>query len=249
MKARAGLAFPTNVKILQTRTDGTLIRETSVKNRVLKQYGLYSYARFVLGSFNNGSIFDWKQYVPKYLAVGTNKAPLTGAPGTETAVNFTDISLFHEINDCDVTGEPIEHNRIKRKILAKLDSFFNGSKCEPFDEQIEVIFQNKDELYKYKPDIFVMCENATRKGESFTSVPKIIFEVVSKSTASHDYITKLAVYQKFKVEEYNIVEQSGKIIQYSLVDNQYIIADVYKNDDEYVSTVFNDLKISLKEIY
>ena len=44
----------------------------------------------------------------------------------------------------------IEHNRIKRKILAKLDSFFNGSKCEPFDEQIEVIFQNKDELYKYK---------------------------------------------------------------------------------------------------
>ena len=94
-----------------------------------------------------------------------------------------------------------------------------------------------------------MCENATTKGESFTSVPKIIFEVVSKSTASHDYITKLAVYQKFKVEEYNIVEQSGKIIQYSLVDNQYIISDVYKNEDEYVSTVFTDLKISLKEIY
>ena len=47
----------------------------------------------------------------------------------------------------------------------------------------------------------------------------------------------------------NIVEQSGKIIQYAMVDNQYVIADVYKNDDEYVSTVFNDLKISLKEIY
>ena len=143
----------------------------------------------------------------------------------------------------------IEHNRIKRKILSKLDNFFKESQCEPFDEQIEVIFQNKDELYKYKPDIFVMCENATTKGESFTSVPKIIFEVVSKSTASHDYITKLAVYQKFKLEEYNIVEQNGKIIQYSLVDNQYEIADVYKNDDIYVSTVFEDLKISLKEIY
>lgn len=127
--------------------------------------------------------------------------------------------------------------------------FLNGSKCEPFDEQTEVIFQSKDEIYKYKPDIFVMCENSTKKGESFTSSPKIIFEVVSKTTASHDYITKLAVYQKFKVEEYNIVEQSGKIIQYSLVDNQYIISDVYKNDDLYQSTVFNDLKISLKDIY
>lgn len=143
----------------------------------------------------------------------------------------------------------IEHNRIKRKILSKLDNFFKESQCEPFDEQIEVIFQNNDELYKYKPDIFVMCGNSTKKGQSFTSSPKIIFEIVSKSTASHDYITKLAVYQKFKVEEYNIVEQNGKIIQYSLVDNQYEIADVYKNDDIYVSTVFEDLKISLKEIY
>lgn len=143
----------------------------------------------------------------------------------------------------------IEHNRIKRKILSKLDNFFKESECEPFDEQIEVIFQNNDELYKYKPDIFVMCGNSTKKGQSFTSSPKIIFEIVSKSTASHDYITKLAVYQKFKVEEYNIVEQNGKIIQYSLVDNQYEIADVYKNDDIYVSTVFEDLKISLKEIY
>lgn len=94
-----------------------------------------------------------------------------------------------------------------------------------------------------------MCENSTKKGESFTSAPKIIFEIVSKSTSSHDYITKLAVYQKFKVQEYNIVEQSGKIIQYSLVDGQYIISDAYKNDDAYVSSVFNDLKINLKEIY
>ena len=167
----------------------------------------------------------------------------------EIQKNFNGKAEFDNGSIFLTSNTSIEHNRIKRRILSKLDDFFKGSKCEPFDEQIEVIFQNKDEIYKYKPDIFVMCENATRKGESFTSIPKIIFEVVSKSTASHDYITKLAVYQKFKVEEYNIVEQSGKIIQYSLVDNQYVISEVYKNDDDYVSTVFSDLKISLKEIY
>ena len=47
----------------------------------------------------------------------------------------------------------------------------------------------------YNPDTFVAYEEAIRNGESFTCAPKIIFEVVSKSTASHDYITKLAVYQ------------------------------------------------------
>lgn len=104
-------------------------------------------------------------------------------------------------------------------------------------------------LRKYKPDIFVMCNDATRKGESFTSPPKLVFEVVSKSTSSHDYITKLAVYQKYGVQEYNIVEQDGKIVQYSLEDTDYRITNVFKNDDKYVSTVFADLKISLKDIF
>ncbi|RQN02543.1 Uma2 family endonuclease [Clostridium butyricum] len=143
----------------------------------------------------------------------------------------------------------IQHNRIKRKILSKLDSFLTGSKYEAFDEAIEVIFQDMEEVYKYKPDVFVMCENSTRKGESFTSAPTIIFEIVSKSTASHDYITKLAVYQKFKVKEYNIVEQNGKIIQYSYVDDQYVINDVYKNDDIYVSSIFKEFQMKLSDIF
>lgn len=143
----------------------------------------------------------------------------------------------------------ISHNRIKRKILSKLDNYFTGTKCEPFDEQIEVIFKSENDIRKYKPDVFVMCEDATRQGESFTSSPKLIFEVVSKSTSDHDYITKLAVYQKYGVLEYNIVEQSGKIIQYLLVDNKYTISDVFKNHDEYISTAFPNLRINLKDIF
>lgn len=167
----------------------------------------------------------------------------------EIQKNFNGKAEFDNGSIFLTSNTSIEHNRIKRKILSKLDDFFNGATCEPFDEQIEVIFQNQEEVYKYKPDVFVMCDNQERKGESFISVPRIIFEIISKSTASHDYITKLAVYQKFKVQEYNIVEQSGKIIQYSLVDDQYTISDVYKNDDVYVSSVFEDLEIRLKDIF
>lgn len=113
LKARNGLVFPTNVKIIRKNSDGTLIQETAIKNRVLKTFGLYSYVRFILGSFNSGSLWDYKQYVPKYLAVGTNSAPLTGAPSTDTAVKITDISLFHELDDSAITGEPTENHRIK----------------------------------------------------------------------------------------------------------------------------------------
>lgn len=128
LKARNGLIFPTNVRIIQTYSDGTIIRDTAVKNRVLKEYGLYSYVRFILGSFNNGAIWDYKQYVPKYLAVGSNKAPLTGAPGTETAVKVTDLSLFHELDDSMYTGEKTENHRIK----INRANYVEDNESEPF---------------------------------------------------------------------------------------------------------------------
>lgn len=143
----------------------------------------------------------------------------------------------------------IRHNEIKSNILASLIMFLKGHRCKAYDEQIEVVFRNDTELYKYKPDIFVMCEDATKNGESFTSSPKVIFEVVSKSTASHDYITKLAVYQKFRVLEYNIVEQSGHIIQYSIEDSTYLIKSTFKGNDTFTSSVFPDLEIKLEDIF
>ena len=108
---------------------------------------------------------------------------------------------------------------------------------------------NQDDIRKYKPDIFVMCEDATKKGESFTSAPKLIFEIFSKSTAKFDKGRKYDTYEKFGVLEYNLVEQTGFIVQHKLIDGAYQIVNVYKNNDEYESVVFPDLKINLRDIF
>lgn len=142
-----------------------------------------------------------------------------------------------------------KHNKIISRLNYKLMTFLDKSKCDVYTESIEVIFRNNEEVYKYKPDVFVMCDDGARDGESFTSSPKIIFEVISKSTASHDYITKLDVYQRFGVLEYNLVEQEGYIVQYSLIDNQYKITNVFKDKDDYTSTVFPSISINLKDIF
>lgn len=110
---KSPILFPVNVQILHKTTDGRLLKSQAIKNRVLKTFGLYSWVRFILGDFYNNNLLDEGQYIPKYLAVGSNEQPLNGAPGTDTAVKITDISLFNEINDSAVTGEPIERNRIK----------------------------------------------------------------------------------------------------------------------------------------
>ncbi|MGL5149449.1 MAG: Uma2 family endonuclease [Clostridium sp.] len=143
----------------------------------------------------------------------------------------------------------IKHNKIISMLNFKLMSFLDKSKCDVYTESIEVIFRNREEIYKYKPDVFVMCEERSMQGESFTSSPKIIFEFISKSTAGHDYITKLDVYQRFGVLEYNLVEQEGYIVQYSLMDGQYKITNVFKGNDTYVSSVFSDMSIDLEDIF
>ncbi|MGL5084237.1 MAG: Uma2 family endonuclease [Clostridium sp.] len=141
------------------------------------------------------------------------------------------------------------HNRTVRRILTKLDGYFDGSSCEPFAEQIEVIFKNDIEQYNFLPDVFVMCDDAESLGESFTSVPKIIFEVVSEKYADNDYFIKARIYQKFKVLEYNIVEPSGSITQYTLVDGHYKTPKVFSKEDNYTSSVFKDLSFDLSNIF
>lgn len=108
---KSRLIFPVNVQIYHKSTDGQILNHSAVKNMVLKEYGLYSYVRWLIGSFHNGALEDNGQFVPQYLAVGSNQAPLNGAPGTDTAVKITDISLFHELDDSAVTGEP--QNRVR----------------------------------------------------------------------------------------------------------------------------------------
>lgn len=141
------------------------------------------------------------------------------------------------------------HNRIVRKILSKLDGYFDGSECEPFSEQIEVIFKNENEQYNFLPDIFVMCKDAETLGESFISSPKVIFEVVSEKYSDNDYFIKARIYQKFGVLEYNIVEPSGSITQYTLVNGTYGTPKVFSSKDIYISAVYKDLKIELRSIF
>lgn len=106
---KARVVFPVNVRILQKDSNNNLVRSYVTKNMVLKEYGLYGYIRFLLGSFQNNSLLDQSLFVPKYLAVGTNDGEATGAPGVDTVVKVSDTSLYHEIIE---SGSGIKTNRI-----------------------------------------------------------------------------------------------------------------------------------------
>lgn len=142
-----------------------------------------------------------------------------------------------------------KHNKIIRRIIQGIGTFFDNTKCDYYNEQIEVIFKNETEVYKYKPDIFVICDNFEEDGESIVGTPKIVFEVVSENYEHYDYFIKLRTYEKFGVLEYNIVNQYGNIIQYILKDDKYIVSKSFHKDEVYKSQVFPDLKIDLSYVF
>lgn len=142
-----------------------------------------------------------------------------------------------------------KHNIILNNINAYLTLYFRGKNCRSYTEQIEVIFKSENDLKKYKPDIFVMCGNTEQKGESFLSAPKIIFEILSKSTSKVDKGAKYYTYEKYGVLEYNIVDQNGFIVQHTLIDGAYEITNTFKKGDKYISSIFTDLIIDVDLIF
>jgi Uma2 family endonuclease len=148
------------------------------------------------------------------------------------------------------------HNKIIRKIARYVEDFLEGSKCEVYTEQVAVIYENDSNRKEYQPDVFVVCEDAITRGEKFITPPKIIFEVVCRTTDAmirNDYYNKMNGYAEFGVLEYCIVEQDGKIIQYKLYENDnlryYVHEETYKINDSYKSTVFSQLSFDLKNIF
>lgn len=145
-----------------------------------------------------------------------------------------------------------KHNDIIINIASEVRAYLKNSQCKVKTKGMEVIF-DENEKYKFKPDVFIVCKNDidAMKGESYTTPPKVIFEVVSlgKEANIRDKRIKYDIYEQYGVLEYNIVEQNGFITQHKLIDGNYQIVDMYKKDDEFTSTVYTDLKIYLKDIF
>ncbi|MFP4485608.1 MAG: Uma2 family endonuclease [Campylobacterales bacterium] len=90
-----------------------------------------------------------------------------------------------------------------------------------------------DEENILRPDIVVVCESADE--EYVTKAPKVIFEVISKSTAHNDRVIKKQVYQEEGVLYYGIVDPEVRLAKiYKLQDGAYIkLIDATKEKVEF----------------
>ena len=130
-----------------------------------------------------------------------------------------------------MAGSSPKHNEIKDNLIAELGPRLRGSGCRTYssDQRIKV---DRTGLYTY-PDIAIVCGKKEVDAIDPNSItnPKVVFEVLSPSTASYDRGTKFRHYQLLpSVQEIVLVSQ----------DRVQVERYVRQADQTWVLTTFDD---------
>ena len=133
-----------------------------------------------------------------------------------------------------------------KKIAYYIDSK-NGS-CRVYPAPFAVKLFESDCSTIVEPDISVICDPGKLTDKGCTGAPDWIVEIISPSTASHDYVRKLKLYLDAGVKEYWIVDPSKKTIYaYHLEEAKFEVTS-YTFRDKIKANLYDDLWIDFGEL-
>lgn len=108
-----------------------------------------------------------------------------------------------------MAGAGYNHNCISANMVREFSSHLKGTPCATFMADIKVKL-GKDYVY---PDVLVDCSQMSGE-DYFSTSPKIIVEVLSRSTRKTDTTTKLVRYINLpSLQEYVLIEQDIVSVQ------------------------------------
>lgn len=158
----------------------------------------------------------------------------------------------------------VNHIFIGANLSRIFGNYLFGKACTPFPDGTTLYLEEGEE---YKPDMMVVCDPNKIGRKGVYGAPDLVVEILSPSTARYDKGRKKAVYEKCGVREYWIVDPANRSVeQYVLEDGAFVLRDVYTQYtaemledltdaeraavvDEFRCTLFDDLTISLKEVF
>ena len=91
-----------------------------------------------------------------------------------------------------MAGGTVAHARLAARIIRHLGNALDGSGCEPFGSDFAV--RTAERTIRY-PDVSIFCGAPVDEDGQLAGDPRVVVEVLSPSTASHDQKVKLVEYQ------------------------------------------------------
>lgn len=116
-----------NVCIRRRNKNGKILEERHAKNRVTRLM-LYGIGKFLLGHFNDSTPDKIYEFIPRYLALGTNTPGNDASTaGVSNISTVNDTRLLNEITQASTTGrtEPVKRIWIAERNMCKLNTKFS----------------------------------------------------------------------------------------------------------------------------
>jgi Uma2 family endonuclease len=154
----------------------------------------------------------------------------------------------HEYFDGEIfamAGAKLNHQRLISNLTITIGGHLKHKQCEVFSSDIKVR-ADKGNKYFY-PDVLVSCNNENGT-QDFVESPRLIIEVLSKSTRNFDKGLKRLVYQNIpSLEEYVLIEQDFVEIEVCRKADGWKSSYYFLGDDITFTSI--DLTLPVVEIY
>lgn len=116
-----------------------------------------------------------------------------------------------------------EHQRLIHLFDREIGNYIqsNHGDCEVFPAPFAV-FLDEDNINYVEPDISVICDSSKLDEKGCHGAPDWIIEIVSQSSKSKDYMTKLFKYRTANVREYWIVDPEKQMVTVYYFENDTV---------------------------
>ena len=150
----------------------------------------------------------------------------------------------------DMSGGRSKHNRIAINMTIALESHLDGGDCYTFNADMKVLPLG-DENPTYYPDVVVTCDSNDYEDDSLIiRSPRLIIEVLSRSTAFRDRGEKLRAYKACKsCEEYVLVSTHHQeiVVHRRMRTGEW--RTVHYTAEDYLQLVSVRLAIPVSKVY
>lgn len=147
-----------------------------------------------------------------------------------------------------MAGGSAAHNVIALNMATSLRDKLRGKGCTVYIS--DMMFRIEDLNCFYYPDLMIDCGPFDKK-VVYTKTPSIIFEVLSRSTASTDRREKLVAYRHaLSVTHYVIVHQTSKRLEvFRKIGDEWSLQEIRSNESLELDICEATITISMNEIY
>ncbi|TVQ57574.1 MAG: Uma2 family endonuclease [Spirulina sp. DLM2.Bin59] len=146
-----------------------------------------------------------------------------------------------------MAGGTDNHDRIALNLLSQIHGHLGSSDCRFYSGSVKVNYE--DDFYYY-PDAFVTCDDRDKQDRLIKRHPKLIVEILSKSTRKFDQGEKFTDYQKIaSLEEYILIEQDQQRVECRRrqADNTWKTFTYGRNEQVYFESI--NLEFAIAQLY